>query len=140
MASLPGKRDLQHRGDERRGKAVARNVSDEDAEVLVVNLDEVVEIAGHGSHGKKTSGDLQSGQLRNRGKKEVAADGSLDDRGGERLVDIIHGAHLETSGFIFGASLPSKEDDGDFAGGGIVLEARTNFVAVHAWHHNVEED
>src|SRR5258708_19559361 len=70
MASLPGKRDLQHRGDERRGKAVARNVSDEDAEVLVVNLDEVVEIAGDGSHGKKTSGDLESGQLRNRVRKD----------------------------------------------------------------------
>jgi hypothetical protein len=42
---------------------VAGNVGDEDADVLVVNLDEIIEIAGNRSHGKKICGDLEAGEL-----------------------------------------------------------------------------
>jgi hypothetical protein len=120
--------------------------------------------------GKKTSGDFETGQGRNRvgedgelnlashlefvvegaelrgelgaglAEEDVATDAGLDDSGRERFMDIIHGADLETTGFVFGAGLTGKEDDGDFACRGISLEARTDFVAVHAGHHDVEED
>ena len=57
MVGLPLERDLEHGGDERRGKAMAGNIGDKDADVLVVNLNEVVKVAGDGSHGKKSCGD-----------------------------------------------------------------------------------
>jgi hypothetical protein len=73
-------------------------------------------------------------------EKDMATDAGLDDSGRERLVDIIHGADIEATGFVFGAGLSGEEDDGNFACGGISLEAGTDFVAVHAGHHDVEED
>src|ERR1700739_4302365 len=47
VASLPSQRNLQHRGDERGGEAVAGNICDKDTYMLVVNLDEIVKIACH---------------------------------------------------------------------------------------------
>jgi hypothetical protein len=73
-------------------------------------------------------------------KKNVATHAGFDDGGRERLVDVVHSAHFEAASFILGASLASEKDDGDFACGRISFEAGTNFVAVHAGHHDVEED
>ena len=55
-------------------------------------------------------------------------------------MDIIHGAYIEATSFVFGAGLSGEEDDRDFVCGGISLEAGTDFVAVHAGHHDVEEN
>jgi hypothetical protein len=70
----------------------------------------------------------------------MATDAGVHDSRRERLVDIVHCAHLETPRFVFGGSLPGEKDDRDFTCGGIRFEARTNFVAIHAGHHDVEED
>jgi hypothetical protein len=73
-------------------------------------------------------------------KKDVAADASLDDRGRERLVDVIHSPDFKAASFFLGAGLAGEKDNGDFACGGVSLKAGADFVAVHAGHHNVEED
>src|SRR6516165_8275391 len=58
MVGLSFERDLEHGGNKRRGKAMAGNIGDEDADVLVVNLNEIVKVAGDRSHGKESRGDL----------------------------------------------------------------------------------
>jgi hypothetical protein len=70
----------------------------------------------------------------------MATDASFDDGGRERLMDVVDGAHFKATSFVFGAGLASEKDDGDFACGRISLEATTDFVAVNAGHHDVEED
>src|ERR1700739_2647306 len=70
----------------------------------------------------------------------MATDTSLSDRGGERRGDVIYSTDLEAAGFVFGAGLPGEKDDRDFPGGGVSLEPGTDFVAVHARHHDVKED
>jgi hypothetical protein len=170
VTGLAGERNLKHGGDESGGEAVAGNVRNEDADVLVVNLDEIVKITRYRSHWQIMRGDIQTCQLGDRvrkdgelnlashlefrvesqelrcklgaglAKKNVATHAGFDDGGRERLVDIVHSAHFEAASFILGASLASEKDDGDFACGRISFEAGTDFVAIHAGHHYVEED
>ena len=170
VRSLSGESDLNHGGDERGGQAMAGHVGDEDADVLVIDSNEIVEIAGNGSHGGVTSGDIEARQLGNRVREDgeldlashfeffveslelrsklsagfaeenVAADTGFDDGGRERLVDVIDSANFEAAGLVLGTGLAGEEDNGDFRGGGIGFEAGADFVAVHARHHYVEED
>src|SRR5262249_49957399 len=167
MVSLSLEGDLEHGGNERRGKAMAGNIGDEDADVLLVNLNEIVKIAGDGSHGKKSRGDLETGKRRNRvwedreldlsghlefiverekllgelrasfPKEDVAAHAGSHDGGGKRLVDVIYGADFKATGFVFGAGLAGQKDDRDLRGRRIGLEPGAHLVAVHARHHDV---
>ena len=170
LVSLAGESDLNHRSNEGGRKAVAGDVGDENADVLVVDLDEIVEVAGDGGHGGVAGSNFEAEELGNGVGKDgklnlaghfeflvegvelgrelgagfaehdVAADARFDNRGRERLVDIIDGANFEAVGFIFSASLASEENDGNLGGGGVRFEAGANFIAIDAGHHDVEED
>ena len=52
VRGLPSKCDLEHRRDKSRGDTVAGNVSDQNADPFIVQQQKVIEVAGHGAHGK----------------------------------------------------------------------------------------
>jgi hypothetical protein len=167
---LAGEGDLNHGRDQGGGEAVARDIGDQNADTLVVKLNEIVEIAGDGGHGGVAGGDIKARELRNRvgkngeldlaghleflvegfelgsqlsagfAKHDVTAHTSCDDGGRKGLVDVINGAAIEAAGFIFGAGLAGKEDDGNVTGRRIRLEAVADFVTIDARHHDVEKD
>src|SRR6266403_437428 len=169
MAYLRGQRDLEHRGNKGRGKTVAGDIGNEHTEVGAVNLDKVVEIAGHGSHRKEAGGDIEAREFGQRVRKDrklnlashfelvadgekslgqlgagfpeenMAADAGFNDGGREGLVYVVDRADFEAAGFVFDAGLAGEEDDRDFAGRGICLQAGANLVAIHAGHHDVEK-
>ena len=139
---------------------MAGDIGDQNANVLVVNLDEIVEIAGDRSHGEIIRDDIQTAQLgdgvRKDGelnlashlqyvvegeelrsklgagfaKKDVAVYASLDHGGRERLVNVVDGTDFKAARFVFGAGLAGEKDDGDIAGGGIRFQAGADFIAV----------
>src|SRR6516164_4293622 len=139
MVGLSLEGHLEHGGDERRGKAVARNIGDKDADVLVVDANEIVKVSGDRCHGKKSRGDLETGKFRNgvredreldlaghldfivqgeklRGKlgasftkKDVALHAGSDDGGGKGLVDVIDGTDGKAAGFVFGVGLAGQK-------------------------------
>ena len=64
-----------------------------------------------------------------------------DEFGGvEGLEDVVHGAGLEAGDHVGAFDFGGEEKDGDVGGGGVGLEAAADFQAVHARHHDVEQD
>src|SRR5271165_2943545 len=78
---LSGESDLEHGSDDGGGHAVAGNVGNQNAELVVAEHQEIVKIAGHRAHGQITRGDLRARENRhgagqNRGL-DLARDGQL---------------------------------------------------------------
>src|SRR6266702_2391322 len=151
MMDLPSESDLQHGCNERGGETVAGNVGDEDAEMRVVDLNEVVKVPGDGGHREKARSNVKAWNLGNGmrqdgelnlprhfefvvqckeprrelraslAKHDVAADASLHHGRRERFVDVIHGAYLKAAGFIFRTGLASQKDHRNLARAGIRL-------------------
>ena len=117
---------------------MSRDVSNHDAHVRAVEDDKVVKVAGHRSHGDvarryveacyRRHGFWQDGLLDlpsglqfflnrvqllrklflNAAEYEMGVHASLHHGRGKRFVDIIHGADIEATGFIFSFSLPGE--------------------------------
>ena len=73
-------------------------------------------------------------------QREMGSDPGQHNGAGERLVDVINCANVESLLFLGLLGLGGKEDDGNVSRGGNVLQPPTDLVAVHAWHHHVEQD
>src|SRR3981189_350832 len=58
VRDLSSERNFQHGGDQSRGNAVTCNVRDKNAEVLFINGEEIIEVAGNGTHGSVTGCDF----------------------------------------------------------------------------------
>ena len=69
MNDLRRQRHLKHGGDESRGEPVPRDVGNENAKVLIVDLNKIVEITCDGSHGTKACDNLEPRNLRQRMRK-----------------------------------------------------------------------
>ena len=67
-------------------------------------------------------------------------DAGAEFGGIEGLDDVIGGAHFQAAEFFLGGGRAGEEDDGDFRGGGIGLEAAADFEAVDAGKIDIEEN
>src|SRR5690348_2928081 len=120
MSNLRGQRHLKHGGNESRGKPVSGHVGNENAEVLIVDLNEIVEITTDRSHGTEARDNLEPRKLRQSmrkngklnlpghlefivecqqlcgelrtafAKQDMASHTSLDDGRRKGLVNVIH--------------------------------------------------
>ena len=77
VSATSGGGEFDHRGDERSGYAVTGDIRDQQAHFRIVCEDEVVEVAGDGTHGKITGGNTKGLRRRERGRQ----DGGLDALG-----------------------------------------------------------
>ena len=55
-------------------------------------------------------------------------------------MDVVDPADVETLLLVHLIGLGREEDDGNIARGWNVLEFAADLIAVHAWHHHVEQD
>src|SRR5499425_3767478 len=130
---------------------MAGNIGDQDAKVLLVDLNEIVKIAGDRSHRQVTCCDRKSwylgkrvrkdgklnlashfefiieskelcGQLRTGlAKEDVTTDASIDDGGRKRLVHIVDRTDFETASLVIGARLAGQKNDRNFSSNGVCL-------------------
>src|SRR5690349_6472285 len=70
MRNLRSQRHLKHGGDESRREPVSGHVGNENAEVLIVDLNEIIEITSDGSHGTKARDNLEPRKLRQGMRKD----------------------------------------------------------------------
>ena len=73
---LGGKRDLDHRCDERRRNPVSRYVRDKQSDAARAKRDDVVDVARDGSHGHEPGRDIEPGMLRERARQQRQLDPS----------------------------------------------------------------
>src|SRR3954467_9899703 len=64
VGALRGGSEFDHGGDQRGRNAVAGYVGDEEAGLLRVGEEEVVEVSGYGGHGNVAGGDVEVSGLR----------------------------------------------------------------------------
>ena len=74
------------------------------------------------------------------GQGHMAADAGAHDGGTDRAADEIHGPQGQAPNLVADGGHGGDEDHGNGGGGRIGLEPVQHLVAVHARHHDVEQD
>ena len=71
---------------------------------------------------------------------QMGLDALLQYGRADGLGDVVHRAQLEAHALVFDLGLGSEKNDPDVARLGVLLEPLADLVAVHARHHDVEQD
>ena len=98
--------------------------------------------AGQVGHQDAVTAGLQRGsEQRTRvGEAEVGLDTGAHHGGVDRLDDEVDGAEFEATCLVAGVVMRRDEDDGNVTRQRVGLELAANLEAIHARHHDVEQD
>src|SRR5678815_940462 len=159
-----------HRHNDGRGCAVARDIDDEDSEFVIRDTDDIIVVPADMTTGLVVSGERYAVALWQRIRKNqplhLRSTGqflsecittlpkfALEPLDGKvigdpcknlfrlnRLRDVVHGAQVQAGDLIRDFAKSRQKDNDDVAGSHAGLDPSANFKAVHIGHHHIEKN